>query len=228
MTEHSLCHKKNHPVFWTISLCAPLNSVFGWNKSFGKDSCFSLVSSSLVAQMVKNLPTMQETWIWSLSQEDPPEKRNGYPLQHSCPENPMDRGAWWATVHGITKSWTWLSNLTLLSPWQCSERIMQEAITIISNSMSYFRCQHKDGIFLRKSLQIVCLIQSVNALVSGEMFRKWRTYYWVHIIRRIICWMCDENLAQPGNWVFSLTCHLWFTSPLDSNHIGLAQLSDLL
>ena len=39
-----------------------------------------------------------------------PEEGNGYPLQYSCPENPMDRGAWHATVHRVTKSWTWLSN----------------------------------------------------------------------------------------------------------------------
>ena len=31
---------------------------------------------------------------------------NGYPLQYSCLENPMDRGVWWATVHGVTKSQT--------------------------------------------------------------------------------------------------------------------------
>jgi len=31
---------------------------------------------------------------------------NGNPLQYSCLENPMDRGAWWATVHGVAKSWT--------------------------------------------------------------------------------------------------------------------------
>ena len=31
---------------------------------------------------------------------------NGYPLQYSCLENPMDRGAWWSTVHGVTKSRT--------------------------------------------------------------------------------------------------------------------------
>ena len=31
---------------------------------------------------------------------------NGSPLQYSCLENPMNRGAWWATVHGATKSWT--------------------------------------------------------------------------------------------------------------------------
>ena len=31
---------------------------------------------------------------------------NGNPFQYSCPENSMDRGAWWATVHGVTKSQT--------------------------------------------------------------------------------------------------------------------------
>ena len=35
---------------------------------------------------------------------------NGNPLQYSCLENPMDRGAWRATVHGVTKSWTRLSD----------------------------------------------------------------------------------------------------------------------
>ena len=35
---------------------------------------------------------------------------NGNPLQYSCQENSMDRGAWWATAHGIAKSWTRLSH----------------------------------------------------------------------------------------------------------------------
>ena len=39
-----------------------------------------------------------------------PGEGNGNPLQYSCLEDPMDRGAWWATVHGVTKSWTRLSN----------------------------------------------------------------------------------------------------------------------
>ena len=38
-----------------------------------------------------------------------PGEGNGKTLQYSSPENPMDRGAWWATVHGVAKSWTWLS-----------------------------------------------------------------------------------------------------------------------
>ena len=37
-----------------------------------------------------------------------PGERNGNPLQYSCLENRMDRGAWWATVHGVAKSWTQL------------------------------------------------------------------------------------------------------------------------
>ena len=61
----------------------------------------------LVAQMVKNLPAMQETIrdVFSIpGWGRPPGKRNGYPLQYSCLENSMDRGAWRATVHGVTKS----------------------------------------------------------------------------------------------------------------------------
>ena len=42
-------------------------------------------------------------------------KYAGNPLQYSCLENPMDRGAWWATVHGVAKNWTWLSDLTHFS-----------------------------------------------------------------------------------------------------------------
>ena len=37
---------------------------------------------------------------------------NGNPLQYTCVENSMDRGAWWAAVHGITKSWTRLKRLS--------------------------------------------------------------------------------------------------------------------
>ena len=42
-----------------------------------------------------------------------PGEGNGNPLQYSCLENPMDGGAWWATVHRVTKSQTRLSDFTL-------------------------------------------------------------------------------------------------------------------
>ena len=41
-----------------------------------------------------------------------PGEGNGNSLQYSCLENPMDRGAWWATVHGVAKRWTRLSDFT--------------------------------------------------------------------------------------------------------------------
>ena len=52
---------------------------------------------------------MQETWVQSLGREDPRGEGNGNPLQ-KIPW--MDGGAWWATVHGVTESWTRLSDLT--------------------------------------------------------------------------------------------------------------------
>ena len=47
-------------------------------------------------------------WIPGLGKS--PGKGNDYPLLYSCQENSMDRGAWWAIVHGVMKSWTELSN----------------------------------------------------------------------------------------------------------------------
>ena len=49
---------------------------------------------------------------------------NGTPLQHSCLENPMDGGAWWAAVHGVTKSWTRLSDFTFTFHFLALEKEM--------------------------------------------------------------------------------------------------------
>ena len=60
-----------------------------------------------MAQIVKNLPAKQEIQVQSLDEENPPEKAMAtYLLQHSWLENPMDREAWRATVHKVTKSHT--------------------------------------------------------------------------------------------------------------------------
>ena len=65
-----------------------------------------IIMASLVAQLVKNPPAMQEIQARFLGGKDPLEKGNSNPIQYSCLENPMDRGAWWATVHGVSKSRT--------------------------------------------------------------------------------------------------------------------------
>ena len=64
----------------------------------------------IVTQMVKNLPTMQETQVQSLSWEDPLEKGIATHSGILAWRIPMNRGAWWAAVHGVTKSWTLLSD----------------------------------------------------------------------------------------------------------------------
>ena len=61
-----------------------------------------IVGACLVAHMVNNLPAMQETRVrveWKRS----PGEGHGNPLQYSCLENSMDRGAWQAKVHGVTE-----------------------------------------------------------------------------------------------------------------------------
>ena len=60
----------------------------------------------LVAQKVKNLPAMWETWARTLGWEDPLEEDMAIDTSILAWRIPMDRGAWWATVHGAAKSWT--------------------------------------------------------------------------------------------------------------------------
>ena len=66
-------------------------------------NCQGLDWASLAGQRVKNLPAMQEIRVQSLGCEDPLEKVNGNPLQCSCLENPIDRGAWQAADHGVAR-----------------------------------------------------------------------------------------------------------------------------
>ena len=73
--------------------------------------------ASHVALVVKNLPANARDirdmdWIPGLGRT--PGGGHGNPVQFSCLENPMDRGAWQATVHRITKSWTQLKRLSTL------------------------------------------------------------------------------------------------------------------
>ena len=62
--------------------------------------------------MVKNPPANAGDTSLISGLGSSPGGGNGNPLQYSCLENPMDRGAWWATVHGFAKSQTQLSTYT--------------------------------------------------------------------------------------------------------------------
>ena len=56
-----------------------------------------------------------------------PGEGNGNPLQYSCLENPMHRGAWWAVVYGVSQTWTWLKRLTSSSRYGCESWTIKKA-----------------------------------------------------------------------------------------------------
>ena len=62
---------------------------------------------------------------------------NGTPLQHSCLENPMDRGAWWAAVHGVAKSWTRLSGFTFTFHFHALEKEMATHSSVLGESQGW-------------------------------------------------------------------------------------------
>ena len=66
--------------------------------------------ASLVAQTVKNLPSMWETWPPLFGWEDPLEEGRATHFRILAWRTPMERGAWRATVRGVAKSRTWLSD----------------------------------------------------------------------------------------------------------------------
>ena len=86
-----------------------------------------------MAQTVKNLPAVQKTWVPPLGWKDPLMKEeNGNPLQYSCLENPMDRGPWLAVVHGVTNSWTRLSDFTFTFHFTALEKEMATHSSVLA------------------------------------------------------------------------------------------------
>ena len=57
---------------------------------------------------------------------------HGNPLQYSCLENPMDRGAWQATVHGVAKSWKRLSDFTFTFLFHALEKVMATHSSVLA------------------------------------------------------------------------------------------------
>ena len=84
-------------------------TVHGAAKGWTQLSNFHSFIHSQVVQVVKNQPANAEDIRNAASiprSETSLGEGNGKPLQYSCLENPMDRGTWQATVHGVAKSWT--------------------------------------------------------------------------------------------------------------------------
>ena len=174
------------------------------------------LSASLVAQVVKNLPAMWETQIWSLGQEDPLEEGHGNPLQYSDLENTRDRGAWRATVHGIAKESDTTEQLTL------TQALTHPFIQLVSTKGNFTICvlatAASSSFFLLLSLVSRSVSQNVfwGALVFKTVYELkvkqiWGTPLLAHLHVK------DWGILHPGNCVIlsqpllslCLWEHLW-------------------
>ena len=103
MHVHTHTHPLNYQ--WELTplvICLPSACKWSWQPLF--------LVAFLMAQMVKNLLANTGDLGLIPGSGRSPGEGNGYPLQYSCLENPMDRGAWWATVHGVAKRHDWETN----------------------------------------------------------------------------------------------------------------------
>ena len=89
----------------------PRALLFGFieNRRLRGETPWPAALTSLVTQVVKSLPANPGVMGSIPGSGRSPGEGNGYPLQYSSLENPMARGAWQATVHGVVKSWTRLN-----------------------------------------------------------------------------------------------------------------------
>ena len=117
-------------------------SIPGLGRSPGEGIGYPLQGSwaSLVAQLVKNLPAMRETWVRSLGWWSSPGEGKGYPLQYSGLENSID-----CIVHGVAKSWIWLSDFHFhfsSTSWtQWHENTASWTDIIITNTPTFVGCR---------------------------------------------------------------------------------------
>ena len=104
-------------------------SAFSWQKSI------SLCPASFRIPR-PNLPvTPGVSWLPTFAFQSPKKTNgegNGNPLQYSCLENPMDGGAWWAAVHGVTRRQTQLSDFTLFFHFHALEKEMATHSSVLA------------------------------------------------------------------------------------------------
>ena len=86
---------------------------FYLDQSYSKASALNLDSKLLLLQLIMG-------------------EGNGTPLQYCCPENPMDRGAWWAAVHGVAKSQTRLSDFPFTLHFHALEKEMATHSSVLA------------------------------------------------------------------------------------------------
>ena len=132
------------------------------------------------AQFVKNPPATQETWVPSLSREHLLEKEMATYSRILAWEDPMGRGAWWATVQGVAKTQTRLSDYattTTIGPrrW-CSIRAREEKFHLYTVSLTYGQNHHSPKCVFQKMFRSVQVDQNQLQFFKKKLrceFTEW-------------------------------------------------------
>ena len=120
-----ILRQEDQPLEWSLQRLQPLfpsSSFSVWALPRSYTQCPGIFRDSSATSKV--LTRTWFTYIWI------PGGGHGNPLQYSCLENPMDRGAWRATVHGVAKSQTWLKWLSSHA-WMLNIRRYMPIISIL-------------------------------------------------------------------------------------------------
>ena len=162
-----------------------------------------------------------------------PGKGNGNPLQYSCPGNPMDGGAWRATVHGVTKSRTRLSNWTATAriPEPTHPSIRTEKTYYLPTPLTTVSSLYVAGTFINENLTVswgrlyleqwsigekeICFM-SVSQVISGHFQRRssvpqlstaWSTTSFErwHVLISHSCTGASWTFSQPLRLFFFFT-----------------------
>ena len=130
---------------------------------------------------------------------------NGNPLQYSCLENPMDRGAWWATVHRVSKSQTWLSNYTLLiseTKKDTYDRILRGRMEISGQREIFEGILRERGRFWGNSLRKKGISEGIlkkRRWVWGLLKGGWEGSEWMWVRGILLEGEC-ERILRKWDW----------------------------
>ena len=151
---------------------------------------------------------------------------NGIPLKYCCLENPMDGGAWWAAVHGVAKSRTWLSDFTFTFHFHALEKEMAAHSSVLAwripwtekpgglQSMGSHRVRHDwSDLAAAAAACDICFFLSAWAWTFKSSIQPWRTHssicpdYWQARKKdEFFLSLCNHTLVfwlrhfGPNNW----------------------------